>query len=118
MGVPITLLHEGEGHVITVELKNGEVYRGKLVEAEDTMNCQLKGVVMTARDGRTTKLEEVYLRGGNVKFIVLPDILKNAPILKGPAAMKRKEIESTEGKSRGRGGGAEGGKRARPSGAK
>jgi len=42
VGVPITLLHEGEGHVVTVELKNGETYRGLLTEAEDTMNCQLK----------------------------------------------------------------------------
>ena len=41
-GVPLTLLHEGEGHVVTVELKNGETYRGLLSEAEDTMNCQLK----------------------------------------------------------------------------
>lgn len=42
VGVPITILHEGEGHVVTVELKNGETYRGLLSEAEDTMNCQLK----------------------------------------------------------------------------
>jgi hypothetical protein len=41
-GVPVKLLHEGEGHVVTVELKNGEIYRGLLSEAEDTMNCQMK----------------------------------------------------------------------------
>jgi small nuclear ribonucleoprotein D3 len=32
VGVPIKLLHEGEGHIITVELKNGEIYRGLLSE--------------------------------------------------------------------------------------
>jgi hypothetical protein len=42
IGVPVKLLHEGEGHVVTIELKNGETYRGLLSEAEDTMNCQLK----------------------------------------------------------------------------
>ncbi len=42
VGVPIKLLHEGEGHIVTVELKNGETYRGLLLESEDTMNCQLK----------------------------------------------------------------------------
>lgn len=41
-GVPIKLLHEGEGHIVTVELKNGETYKGLLAEAEDTMNCQMK----------------------------------------------------------------------------
>ena len=39
--MPIKLLHEAENHVITVELKNGEVYRGYLVDAEDTMNCRM-----------------------------------------------------------------------------
>jgi small nuclear ribonucleoprotein (snRNP)-like protein len=41
VGVPIKLLHESEGHVVVVELKNGETYRGLLKEAEDTMNCIL-----------------------------------------------------------------------------
>lgn len=36
------LLHEAEGHTVVVELKNGEIYRGLLDQAEDTMNCQLK----------------------------------------------------------------------------
>ncbi len=41
---PVRLLHEGEGHVVTVELKSGETYRGLLAEAEDTMNCHMKEV--------------------------------------------------------------------------
>lgn len=42
VGVPIKILHEAEGHTVTVESSNGEVFRGKLVEAEDQMNCQLR----------------------------------------------------------------------------
>lgn len=34
IGVPIHLLHEAENHVVTVELKTGEMYRGYLIEAE------------------------------------------------------------------------------------
>ena len=41
-GVPIKLLHEAESHIVTVELKSGDAYRGIMLEAEDTMNCQLK----------------------------------------------------------------------------
>ena len=41
IGVPVKLLHEAENHVITIELKNGELYRGTLHEAEDNMNCHL-----------------------------------------------------------------------------
>lgn len=42
IGVPIKVLHEAEGHIVTCETIDGEVYRGKLIEAEDNMNCQVK----------------------------------------------------------------------------
>jgi small nuclear ribonucleoprotein (snRNP)-like protein len=56
IGVPLRLLHEAEGHAVTVELKSGDLYRGHLQAAENTMNVQLLNVVHTARDGRVTKL--------------------------------------------------------------
>ncbi len=40
--MPIILLHDAEGGIVTVELKNGEVCRGVLDEAEDSMNLVLK----------------------------------------------------------------------------
>jgi hypothetical protein len=41
IGVPVKVLHEAEGHIVTVETTSGEVYRGKLIEAEDNMNSQV-----------------------------------------------------------------------------
>lgn len=82
IGVPIKVLHEAEGHVVTCETRSGEVYRGKLVEAEDNMNCQLSGVAVTQRDGRVHQLESVYIRGSKLRFLILPDMLKNAPMFK------------------------------------
>lgn len=32
LGIPVKLLHESLGHVVTVELKTGQLYRGKLAE--------------------------------------------------------------------------------------
>ena len=77
VGIPVKLLHEAEGHVITVgshkmemrwgsliisqlplmqstsvlqvELKTGETYRGELAEAEDSWNIQLQNVTATAK---------------------------------------------------------------------
>lgn len=98
-------------------MKNGEVYRGQLSEAEETMNCQLKDgkflfgiveiflrcvavfifeVTMTARDGRVTRLENVFLRGGHIKFIVLPELLKSSPLLKKIQVLKSKKLEGTQ----------------------
>lgn len=45
LGVPVKLLYECEGHKVTVELVNGELYRGILVDAEDSMNIQMQQVV-------------------------------------------------------------------------
>lgn len=95
VGAPIQLLFEGEGHIVTVELKNGETYRGFLVKAEETMNCQLKDVTMTAREGRVSRLEHVFLRGGTIKFIVLPEILKNAPIFKKVNSMRQTKAKGS-----------------------
>lgn len=97
IGVPIKILHEAEGHVVTCETNTGEVYRGKLVEAEDNMNCQFADVNVTYRDGKTGTLENVYIRGSKIRFLILPDMLKNAPMFK---------------KVQGRGGGAGRGKSA------
>ena len=88
IGVPIKVLHEAEGHIVTCETITGEVYRGKLIEAEDNMNCQMTQITVTYRDGRTANLENVYIRGSKIRFMILPDMLKNAPMFKkaGPKA--------------------------------
>eukprot|EP00877_Chromochloris_zofingiensis_P002723 jgi/Chrzof1/12451/Cz06g34330.t1 len=82
VGIPVKLLHEAEGHVITVELKTGEMYRGQLFDAEDNWNCQLKDVTATGRDGRVSQLSHIYIRGGKIRLVTLPDMLKNAPMFK------------------------------------
>jgi small nuclear ribonucleoprotein D3 len=37
LGVPVKLLHESLGHVVTVELKTGQLYRGKLAEGRSSL---------------------------------------------------------------------------------
>ena len=89
IGVPIKVLHEAEGHIVTLETVSGEVYRGKLLEAEDNMNCQLIQITMTARDGRVSQLEQVFIRGSKIRFVILPDMLKNAPMFKKMMASQK-----------------------------
>jgi len=124
IGVPIKVLHEAEGHIITCETNTGEIYRGKLVEAEDNMNCQMTNITCTyrfvhlnffhpnwkyrvivyfsklfiSRDGRVAQLENVYIRGSKIRFLILPDMLKNAPMFKRQGAKA-----ASSGPSSGRG---------------
>ena len=46
------------------------------------MNSQMASVTVTYRDGRVAQLENIYLRGSKIRFMILPDMLKNAPMFK------------------------------------
>ncbi|GAB7345608.1 hypothetical protein MBLNU457_3907t1 [Dothideomycetes sp. NU457] len=82
IGIPIKLLNESTGHIVTVEISSGQIYRGKLIEAEDNMNCQLRDITVTARDGRVSHLDQVYIRGSHVRYFIVPDMLRNAPMFR------------------------------------
>ncbi|XP_033627636.1 small nuclear ribonucleoprotein Sm D3-like [Asterias rubens] len=116
IGVPIKVLHEAEGHIVTCETNTGEVYRGKLIEAEDNMNCQMMNITVTYRDGRVAQLEHVFIRGSKIRFLILPDMLKNAPMFKktgnkgGTVGRGKSAILRAQAAAKGRGRGMEGGR--------
>lgn len=99
VGVPIKLLHEAEGNKILLELTTGEKYSGLLKSAEDTMNCLLSDVTMRARDGKKSKLESVYIRGSIIRYVVLPNILKNSPMFDKIHKMKIEKEERDKKKN-------------------
>lgn len=103
VGIPIKLLHEASPHIVTVELRMGDVYRGTLASVEDNMNVQLKRVTMTRRDGKVSNLEHVFIRGSKVRFFILPDILASAPMFKRVEALKEGRPLEARGLGRGRG---------------
>jgi len=80
VGIPIILMHDAEGAVVTVETKAGELIRGLLFEAEDSMNLYLKNAVIHNIHGQKRKVDQIYIRGNQVLFIILPDMLKHAPM--------------------------------------
>eukprot|EP00753_Platysulcus_tardus_P003131 PLAT12273.2.p1 GENE.PLAT12273.2~~PLAT12273.2.p1 ORF type:complete len:248 (+),score=48.08 PLAT12273.2:444-1187(+) len=80
--IPLLLLQEAEGLIVTAELKTGEMVRGELVRSEDVMNMRLMNAVRTKTDGSSVKLPSIYIRGSAVRFVVLPDILKHAPMFR------------------------------------
>ncbi len=53
------------------------------------MNCQLKQVTSTARDGRISSLEQVFIRGSQIRYVIAPDMLKHAPMFKRIASKGR-----------------------------
>ena len=80
-GIPVRLLNEAQGHIISIELINGDTYRGKLLENEDNMNLSLYEATITqGKSGKVSHMDQVFIRGSMIRFISVPDILKNAPM--------------------------------------
>ena len=80
-GVPVKLLFDSIGTIISAELSNGDMYHGRLTNVEDNMNMQLDDVEITARNGTKSKQKNVFLRGSSIVFLQLPDLLKTSPAL-------------------------------------
>ncbi|PXF46980.1 Small nuclear ribonucleoprotein SmD3b [Gracilariopsis chorda] len=116
VGIPIKLLHEASPHIVTIEMRMGDVYRGTLTSVEDNMNVQLKRVTLTRRDGKVSTLEHVFIRGSKIRFFILPDILANAPMFKRVEALKEGRPMEARGLGRGRGLGAVSGRPNPPAG--
>eukprot|EP00566_Odontella_aurita_P022372 CAMPEP_0113544670 /NCGR_PEP_ID=MMETSP0015_2-20120614/10835_1 /TAXON_ID=2838 /ORGANISM="Odontella" /LENGTH=132 /DNA_ID=CAMNT_0000444951 /DNA_START=179 /DNA_END=573 /DNA_ORIENTATION=- /assembly_acc=CAM_ASM_000160 len=82
VGIPIVLLHDAEGGIVTVETRKGEIVRGMLFEAEDMMNLYIKNAIVHDENGTKRKVDQMYLRGPEIVFIVLPNMLRHAPMFK------------------------------------
>jgi small nuclear ribonucleoprotein D3 len=55
---------------------------------------------MTARDGRVSLLKDVYLRGSHVRFFVVPDMLRNAPMFRNNKALRARGAAARGGRGR------------------
>ena len=107
LGVPLKILHDAAGAVVSVELSTGDTYKGKLVNVEDNMNIELQDVVHTNKKGEERQLPTIYLRGSNVVFFSLPEMLRLAPV--AVAASTEKKPAAAAGRGRGAGFGGRGG---------
>ncbi|CAD7924019.1 unnamed protein product [Amoebophrya sp. A120] len=81
LGIPAKILHESIGHTVTVEVRDGRVFRGHLMHCEDNFNCMLEGCsVVDPKHGVVTVMEQVYVRGQSVRHFILPDMLASCPM--------------------------------------
>merc|ERR1719343_1756154 len=67
------------------------------------MNAMLEGVTVTGRDGKVTNLEQVYLRGSQIRYFILPDMLRHAPLFKKKGRGAGRGVYGPGGKARGKG---------------
>ncbi len=115
LGIPAKILHESIGHTVSVEVRNNTVYRGHLMSCEDNFNCMLEGVTVMDKHGVVSVMEQVYLRGQNVRFFALPDMLHHCPMFgKRGQGTDRGTVAPLKGGIKGKGKGKKGKKGAVP----
>lgn len=67
------------------------------------MNCELRGVTHRARNGMISKIESVFIRGNQIRYFLLPDLLKNAKEFEQIRNVSNeKQKENRKGKRKGR----------------
>ncbi|KAJ8598681.1 hypothetical protein CTAYLR_010719 [Chrysophaeum taylorii] len=117
---PLSLLTTAKGNPMLIELKNGDTYNGRLVNADSWMNISLQGVICTSKDGdRFWNIAECYIRGNSIKYLRIPDeIIDMVQEEEMPVKDKNKKSFSHRGRGgrvnttgRGRGRGGRGGRR-------
>ena len=77
---PLQLLFEAESHVITVELSNGDSYRGVLLSAEENMNLRMAQVTIKAKGGEVSNVDHALIRGSQISFVAFPEFLRYHPM--------------------------------------
>ncbi len=60
---------------VTVELKNGTIVNGTIVQVDPLMNTHLKMVKMTLKGKEPIVLETLSIRGSTSRYYILPDSL-------------------------------------------
>lgn len=103
MSIPLKVLYDAVGMQVSLEVVNGEVYNGTLVELQDTMNVLLQNATKTSKAGNTMEMESVMIRGSSIVFFQLPDALKMSPALVTAGKMVSKALD---GRGDGKGFGA------------
>lgn len=79
--VPIKTLHEAMNLVVMMDLDNGSMIRGRLVDVDDAMNATLEDAEITKRDKTTRREKIMFVRGSAINFFVLPPALRFVPFL-------------------------------------
>ena len=95
--IPLRLFHSAEEYNVTIELKTGEIYHGKLVSSSHNMDCQLNDALLINdndnNNNKNKKINSIFIRGSNVLYISLPDLLSKQKMFNTFETKKNQFIE-------------------------
>lgn len=107
---------------VTIELKTGAIVHGTIASVSPQMNTNLRTAKLTPKGGSQISLDQISIRGSEIRYFILPDSLPLDTLLiddtPKPKNKARKETDrgGARGGGGGRGGGMRGGGRGGPRG--
>ncbi|KAJ1605502.1 small nuclear ribonucleoprotein D1 and SM domain-containing protein [Cryptosporidium canis] len=60
---------------VVIELKNGTIIQGTIVNVDISMNTYLKNVKMSVKHRNPVSLSQITVRGNTIRYFILPDSL-------------------------------------------
>jgi len=100
----VRFLMKLSSETVTVELKNGTQVHGTITGVDIAMNTHLKNVKMTIKNRDPVSLEQLSIRGNNVRYYILPESLPLENLLIDDGPKKRMGGRGGGGFRGGRGG--------------
>jgi len=101
----VRFLMKCQNETVTVELKNGTVVHGTILNVDVKMNTALRAVKMTIRNRDPISLDTINVRGSTIRYFILPDSLPLDTLLidDAPKPKNKARKESDRGRGGGRG---------------
>mmetsp|Transcript_45119 Transcript_45119/g.119973 ORF Transcript_45119/g.119973 Transcript_45119/m.119973 type:complete len:118 (-) Transcript_45119:269-622(-) len=109
----VRFLMKLNNETVTIELKNGSVVHGTIVGVDMAMNTHLKAVKLTLKGKNPVALEQLSVRGNNIRYYLLPDTINLDTLLVEDAPKHKPGKPSAPGQGRGGRGRARGRGRGR-----
>ncbi|WPH04354.1 Small nuclear ribonucleoprotein Sm D1 [Acrodontium crateriforme] len=112
----VRFLMKCTNETVTIELKTGTIINGTIASVSPQMNTNLRTAKMTPKGGSQISLDQISIRGSEIRYFILPDSLPLDTLLVDdapkPKNKARKETADRGGPARG-GRGGRGGPRGR-----
>ncbi|KAJ4454697.1 putative small nuclear ribonucleoprotein Sm D1 [Paratrimastix pyriformis] len=89
----VRFLQKLNNETVSIELKNGSIIQGTITGVDISMNAHLKSVKLIARNKEALRLDNMSVRGNNIRYVILPDSLNLDTLLVEDLPKKSKAKE-------------------------
>ncbi|RMY92191.1 hypothetical protein D0861_02662 [Hortaea werneckii] len=111
----VRFLMKCTNETVTIELKTGTIVHGTIASVSPQMNTNLRTAKMTPKGGSQISLDQISIRGSEIRYYILPDSLPLDTLLIDDTPKPRNKARKEAADKGGRGGmrGGRGGPRGK-----